>query len=46
MFLEFNGYSLTAPEPNAVVISKELAAGNLSEDAPSIWFGEYSIMKT
>ncbi|MEW8025819.1 MAG: type II toxin-antitoxin system death-on-curing family toxin [Candidatus Thiodiazotropha sp.] len=43
LFLELNGYSLTAPEPNAVVIIEELAAGNLSEDDLSTWFGECSI---
>ncbi|MEW8619797.1 MAG: type II toxin-antitoxin system death-on-curing family toxin, partial [Candidatus Thiodiazotropha endolucinida] len=43
LFLELNGYSLTAPEPNAVVIIEELAAGNLSEDDLSSWFGECSI---
>ncbi|MEW8693104.1 MAG: type II toxin-antitoxin system death-on-curing family toxin [Candidatus Thiodiazotropha endolucinida] len=43
VFLELNGYSLTAPEPNAVVIIEELAAGNLSEDDLSTWFGECSI---
>ncbi|MBT3017312.1 MAG: type II toxin-antitoxin system death-on-curing family toxin [Candidatus Thiodiazotropha sp. (ex Clathrolucina costata)] len=43
LFLELNGYSLTAPEPIAVVIIEELAAGNLSEDDLSTWFGECSI---
>ena len=43
LFLELNGYSLSAPEPNAVVIIEELAAGNLSEDNLSTWFGECSI---
>ncbi|MBT3040447.1 MAG: type II toxin-antitoxin system death-on-curing family toxin [Candidatus Thiodiazotropha endolucinida] len=43
LFLELNGYSLTAPEPNAVVIIEELAAGNLSEDDLSSWFVECSI---
>ncbi|MCU7863046.1 MAG: type II toxin-antitoxin system death-on-curing family toxin [Candidatus Thiodiazotropha sp. (ex Lucinoma borealis)] len=43
MFLELNGCSLNAPEPNAVVIIEELAAGNLSEDDLSTWFGECSI---
>ena len=43
LFLELNGYSLSAPEPNAVVIIEELAAGNLSEDDLSTWLGECSI---
>jgi death-on-curing protein len=32
MFLELNGYSLIASEPEAVVIIEEVAAGNMSED--------------
>jgi death-on-curing protein len=43
LFLELNGYSLIAPEPNAVVIIEELASGNLSEDDLSTWFGECCI---
>lgn len=42
MFLELNGCSLDAPEPNTVVIIEKLAAGNLSEDDLSTWFGECS----
>ncbi|MES9824457.1 MAG: type II toxin-antitoxin system death-on-curing family toxin [Candidatus Thiodiazotropha endolucinida] len=42
MFLELNGYSFDAPEPNTVVIIEELAAGNISEKDLSSWFGEYS----
>jgi len=43
MFLEMNGYSLDAPEPNAVVIIEELAAGNLAECDLANWFKEWSI---
>jgi death-on-curing protein len=45
LFLELNGYTFTAPEPNTVVIIEELAAGNLPEDDLSTWFGECSISK-
>ncbi|MCG7869894.1 MAG: type II toxin-antitoxin system death-on-curing family toxin [Candidatus Thiodiazotropha taylori] len=45
VFLELNGFSLTAPEPNAVVIIEQLAAGKLSEDDLSAWLGECSISK-
>lgn len=43
IFLEINGYSLDAPEPDAVIIIEELAAGNLTEDDLSNWFKEWSI---
>lgn len=42
IFLEINGYTLGAPEPDAVVIIEELAAGNLPEADLSIWFREWS----
>ena len=42
IFLEINGYSLDAPEPDAVVIIEELAAGNLTEDDLSNWLQEWS----
>ncbi len=43
IFLELNGYSLDAPEPNAVIIIEELASGRLTEEDLSQWFSEYSI---
>jgi death-on-curing protein len=43
VFLELNGYSLDAPETDAVVIIEELAAGNISEEDLASWFKEYSI---
>ncbi|MES9992732.1 MAG: type II toxin-antitoxin system death-on-curing family toxin [Candidatus Thiodiazotropha sp.] len=46
MFLELNGYTLDAPEPNTVVIIEGLAAGNISEEDLSSWFGEFSISNT
>ena len=42
IFLEINGYSLTAPEANTVVIIEQLAAGNITEDELSNWFKEWS----
>ncbi len=38
IFLELNGYSLNAPEAEAVVIFEQLAAGDLTEKALSSWF--------
>ena len=43
LFLEINGYSLNAPEPDAVVTIEDLAAGNLTEEDLSNWFRQYSI---
>ncbi|MGY6276142.1 type II toxin-antitoxin system death-on-curing family toxin [Methylomonas sp. MgM2] len=43
MFLEINGYSFNASEPEAVVIIEELAAGNLAEESLSDWFLKCSI---
>ncbi|RDH87555.1 MAG: type II toxin-antitoxin system death-on-curing family toxin [endosymbiont of Escarpia spicata] len=43
IFLEINGYSLDATEPEAVVIFEQLAAGELPEKNLSIWFQDSSI---
>jgi len=43
IFLEINDSSLDAPEPEAVVIIEQLAAGNLSELELSEWFSDSSI---
>ena len=43
LFLELNGYSLDATEPETVVIFDQLAAGHLSEENLSIWFKDSSI---
>lgn len=43
LFLELNGYSLDATEPETVVIIEQLAAGHLSEENLSIWFKDSSI---
>ncbi len=42
IFLEINGYSFNAPEPEAVVMIEDLAAGNLTEKNLSEWFSKCS----
>ena len=42
IFLELNGYTLNAPEAEAVVIFEKLAAGKLSEDNLATWFEDSS----
>lgn len=42
IFLEINGYSFNASEPEAVVIIEDLAAGNLTEATLSDWFSKCS----
>ena len=44
IFLELNGYSLDAPEPETVLIIEQLAAGELSENNLSIWLEDKSII--
>ncbi|MBT3403625.1 MAG: type II toxin-antitoxin system death-on-curing family toxin [Gammaproteobacteria bacterium] len=43
IFLEVNGYSLNAPEPNTVIIIEELSAGKLTEDDFAGWLKEFSV---
>lgn len=43
-FLEINGFSLEAPEPEAVIIFEQLAAGQLTEDELAKWFKVASII--
>ena len=43
VFLELNGYSLTAPEPEAVIMIERLAAGKLVEEDLSRWFRDSSV---
>jgi len=43
IFLELNGFSLNAPEPEAVVLIEQLAAGNLSEPELAKWISDSSI---
>ena len=43
MFLELNGYSLTAPEPEAVIMIEKPAAGKLVEEDLSRWLSDSSV---
>ena len=43
VFLELNGYSLTAPEPEAVIMMEKLAAGKLVEEDLSRWLSDSSV---
>jgi death-on-curing protein len=45
IFLELNGYSLEAPEAEAVIIFEKLAAGNLTESDLTNWFEDSSNLK-
>jgi death-on-curing protein len=42
IFLEINNHSLAAPEPEAVIIIEQLAAGNLSESELTQWLRDSS----
>lgn len=43
VFLEINGYSLNAPEAEAVIIYQQLADGTLTEEALAEWLRESSV---
>ena len=43
VFLELNGYSLNAPEPEAVLVYQQLASGYLTEEELSLWIGKSSV---
>ena len=45
LFLELNGYSLDAPEAEAVLVFERLASGELSETTLSEWYRESSNAK-
>ena len=45
VFLELNGYSLDAPEPEAVIIFEQLAAGRIDEPRLAKWFEDFSVSK-
>ena len=45
IFLELNGYSLDAPEAEAVIIFEKLAVGNLSENNLALWFKDSANLK-
>lgn len=42
VFLELNGFTLNAPEPEAVLMFEQLAAGSIDERILSQWFERYS----
>lgn len=42
VFLEINGFTLDAPEPEAVIMFEQLAAGNLTEAELADWFEKSS----
>ena len=46
IFLEINGYTLNAPEPETVIIFERLASSNMSETELSKWFETNSIPST
>ncbi len=43
VFLELNGYSLDAPEAEAVVMYEQLASGSVTEESLADWFQDSSI---
>ncbi len=43
IFLEINGFSFDAPEPEAVIVIEQLASGNLTESDLSKWFSDSSV---
>lgn len=45
VFLEMNGYSLDASEPEAVIVFEQLASGALNEEDLADWFRNTSIPK-
>mgnify|MGYP006289634715 CR=1 FL=1 len=43
VFLELNGYSLDAPEPEAVIMYQRLASGSLTEEELGHWMEQSSL---
>jgi death-on-curing protein len=43
LFLEINGFSLNASEPEAVIIFQQLASGHVTEDELAEWFKAASV---
>ncbi|MES9872516.1 MAG: type II toxin-antitoxin system death-on-curing family toxin [Candidatus Sedimenticola sp. 6PFRAG7] len=43
VFLELNGYSLDAPEAEAVIMYEQLASGSITEEFLANWFRDSSI---
>ncbi len=46
VFLELNGYSLNAPEAEAVLVFQQLASGVFTEEALARWLRDASIPST
>lgn len=44
VFLEINGYSLNAPEAEAVIIYQQLADGRLTEEGLAEWMRERAVL--
>lgn len=44
IFLELNGFSLNALEPEAVIMFEQLAAGKVNETELALWFENSSIL--
>ena len=43
IFLEINGFSLDAPEPETVLVIQGVAAGDVGEEELSRWLHEHSV---
>lgn len=43
IFLDINGFTLDAPEPEAVIVFEQLASGDVKEDALAKWFHAFSV---
>lgn len=43
IFLEINGFTLNAPEPETVIIFEQLASGNIKEAELANWFNLNSV---
>jgi death-on-curing protein len=43
VFLELNGFSLDAPQPETVLVYQQLASGSLTEEELSLWIERSSV---
>jgi death on curing protein len=43
VFLALNGYSLEAPEAEAVIMYQQLASGSVTEEALGLWIERHSV---
>lgn len=43
IFLDINGFTLDAPEPEAVIVFEQLASGDVKEDALAKWLQAFSV---